>query len=112
MILNNMLRVSNGAFNYARQLVINHGFRAKQLDLQGIVCKKERVIDAPSFTDKDSVANPDWYFTKGTTSIKVTSIRTFQGNVQSTRTNLAKRKKDPIYYPKTTQRIVINAKNM
>ena len=86
--LNEMLKVSNRAYNYCNWLVNQKDFKPKHFDLQKVVAK----TNATDIDDDLKMDNNDWYFDNKMSSIKNTSCKNYATMYKSTQTNQKKKK--------------------
>ena len=86
--LNEMLKVSNRAYNYCNWLVKEKDFKPKHFDLQKVVAK----TNATDIDDDLKMDNNDWYFDNKMSMIKGTSCKNYTTMYKSTQTNQKKKK--------------------
>ncbi|XP_045183411.2 uncharacterized protein LOC123541854 [Mercenaria mercenaria] len=89
-VLNEMLRVSNHAYNWCNYLVCEKNLKPKEYDLQKYVSKTNS-SDVP--TDFRMNNNDDWYFNNKMTKIRDAACKDFCTMYKSALTNQRKKKK-------------------
>ena len=89
-ILNQMLKVSNHAYNLCNYLVKEKNFNPKQFDLQRVVCKTNSIDVA----DEYRLPGDAWFFENKMSCIKLTACKNFCTMYKSARTNQKKSKVD------------------
>ena len=88
--LNQMLKVSNYAYNWCNYLVKEKQFKPKQFDLQKIVAKTN-ASDVPS---EYRLPHDEWFFDNKMTTIKTTACKNFSAMYKSAQTNQKKSRVD------------------
>ena len=86
--LNEMLKVSNRAYNYCNWLVNQKDFKPKHFDLQKVVAK----TNPTDIDDHLKMDNNDWYFDNKMSMIKNTSCKNYGTMYKSTQTKQKKKK--------------------
>ena len=86
--LNEMLKVSNRAYNYCNWLVNHKDFKPKHFDLIKVVAK----TNATDITEDLRMDNNDWYFDNRMTTIKNTSCKNYATMYKATQTSQKKKK--------------------
>ncbi len=83
-VLNEMLRVSNHAYNWSNFLVRDKGFKVNAFDLMKVVSKTNSVDVQQEYRMK---GDDDWFFHNKMTDIKRTSCKNFTSMYKSARSN-------------------------
>jgi IS605 OrfB family transposase len=88
--LNQMLKVSNYAYNWCNYLVKEKNFKPKQFDLQKIVTK----TNASDIPTEYRRPQDEWFFDNKMTTIKLTACKNFSAMYKSAQTNQKKSRVD------------------